>query len=162
MDGLFIPRAMQQISKIIQTGNVDLERILYNASIKPPQPVYPDILAPPCGFGTKRKKFLAKLWDKNEKYEKERSPHSWALAQTSIESAGLPMWNPTSGNSSGVTSHISLRKTRSSKTQRSRSILAKCLAHEKWLMGRALQQHCSSLYIDPRFLQSLQVPQHGE
>lgn len=56
--------------QIIQTGNVDFEHIVYNASPKPPQPVYPDILAPPCGFGAKTYEvFCEKLWDKmkNEK-----------------------------------------------------------------------------------------------
>lgn len=82
----------------------------------------------------KRTKFFAKIMGQKWNMKNKRSPNSWASAQTSIESAGLPMWNTTSGDPQRVKSHMSLRTTQSSKTYRSRSILAKCLAHEKWLM----------------------------
>lgn len=52
---------MQEDLQIIQTGNVDFEHIVYNASPKPPQTVYPDILAPPCGFGAKTYEDSAKI-----------------------------------------------------------------------------------------------------
>ena len=57
--------------QIIQSGNVDFEHILYNASPKPPQPVYPDILAPPCGFGAKTyENFLRNYGTKKRKKKK--------------------------------------------------------------------------------------------
>lgn len=56
--------------KIIQTGNVDFEHIVYNASPKPPQPVYPDILAPPCGFGAKTYEAFCENYGRKTKKEK--------------------------------------------------------------------------------------------
>lgn len=58
--------------QIIQSGNVDFEHILYTASPKPPQPVYPDILAPPCGFGAKTYEIFCEIMgQKREKKKRE-------------------------------------------------------------------------------------------